>query len=339
MYQVQRLIAGLPHILVEDASYLSKPVKASPSKKLPFDHVLKALPGVFKNKVDSEKPDYTVECLIENTVGKASLSPMQSGVPPSNGQPLSKNPPAPSISNNPNAGTWCFNPPPRQQWLIPVMSPSEGLVYKPYPGPEFVGPVYGPPGSTPVMGNLSTPAHGVPTPHHQYQLPSFPPAEPASYFPPYGMPMMNPAFSGSSVDQMNPLATPDKLSAEEANFSAQHQNSFNNPSQTSKSRPDVPRLHACKDGELQGSTASSPSGSLQDSGAGSTVKKQNARPLFAAFRAIDIPDSGPKPPELEHPARVIKVVPHNARSATESAARIFQIIQEEKKARFDIAGG
>jgi EARLY FLOWERING 3 protein len=33
----------------------------------------------------------------------------------------------------------------------------------------------------------------------------------------------------------------------------------------------------------------------------------------------------------EQQARVIKVVPHNRRSATESAARIFQSIQEERK--------
>lgn len=352
LIKVQRLIAGLPHLLVEDTSYLCKPVKASPAKKLQFDYILKALPGVHKNKGDSEKPDHTVECSIENTVGKASLSPVQSDVPPSNGQPFSKNLPAPSISSNPNVGTWCFNPPHRRQWLIPVMSPSEGLVYKPYPGPEFVDPVYGPPGSTPVMGNFSTPAYGVPTPHHQYQLPSFTPAGPGSYFPPYGIPMVNPAFSGSSVEQRNPLATPGKLSAEETNFNAQHQNSFNIPSQTSESRPDVSRLRARKDGELQGSTVSSPSGSLQDSRAGSPVERQNACPLFSASRAIDItdssphpqppeldiPDSSPQPPELEHPVRAIKVVPHNARSATESAARIFRIIQEEKKARFDIAG-
>ncbi|KAL2457486.1 Protein EARLY FLOWERING 3 [Abeliophyllum distichum] len=326
LIKVQRLIAGLPHLSVEDTSYLSKPVKASPAKKLPFDYIVKALPGVPKKKGDFEKPDHTVECSTENIVGKASLSSMKNGVLPSNGRPFSENPLAPSMRSNPNVRQWCFNPPHGQQW-----SP-EGLVYKPYNGPEFVGPVYGPPGSTPVMGNFSTPAYGVPAPHHQYQLPSFPPAGPHSYFPPYGMPMLNPAFSGSSMEQMNPLATPGKLLAGEANFIAEHQNLFNIPCQKSEARLDVPRLCACKNGELQGNTASSPALYISISnGVSSTVERQDARPLFSASYANDVPDSGPQPPEHEHPARAIKVVPHNARSATESAARIFRIIQEERK--------
>ncbi|KAL8537707.1 hypothetical protein ACS0TY_012741 [Phlomoides rotata] len=63
----------------------------------------------------------------------------------------------------------CFPPPPGgNHWLVPVRSPSEGLVYKPYPGPCFpsVGlmpPVCGTLGSG--SGSLSGAPYGVPAPN------------------------------------------------------------------------------------------------------------------------------------------------------------------------------
>ncbi|KAG6389415.1 hypothetical protein SASPL_150883 [Salvia splendens] len=71
------------------------------------------------------------------------------------------------------------------QWLIPVMSPSEALVYKPYPAPGFPGQGCAS-GPNPVPGGFLPPAFGLPTAMPQYPFPSLHP-----YFP-YGKPMMSP---------------------------------------------------------------------------------------------------------------------------------------------------
>lgn len=122
---------------------------------------------------------------------------------------------------------WCL--PQGQQWLIPVMSPSEGLVYKPYPAPAF-----GPPAPPPA--------------------PYYPPAEPHAYC---GHPI-----SASSLEQ--------------------------NPSHNDD------------------------------------TEQTRVLPLFPTC-----PDTTSSPPEC--PVQAIKAVPHNATSATESAARIFQSIQQERR--------
>ncbi|PKI72516.1 hypothetical protein CRG98_007119 [Punica granatum] len=77
-------------------------------------------------------------------------------------------------------GFWAYHQqsPPKHQWLIPVVSPSEGLVYKPYPGPGYVGPYNGQgpndgQGTAPFVSSFMGPAYGIPT-----------------HFPTYGSPMM-----------------------------------------------------------------------------------------------------------------------------------------------------
>ncbi|KAK6161929.1 hypothetical protein DH2020_001770 [Rehmannia glutinosa] len=156
LIKVQRLIAESPHLLLEDSGYFDKPIKPLPVKKLPLDYAIKAIPNVSKQKSDLEKPTRKKECSAENTVEKTSLSSSQNG--PSNDHNAIKSP--------------CFNQPQGHQWLIPVMSPSEGLVYKPNPGPGFVGQSCGgcgPPGPNP--------SYGFPAPPPQYHFPSFPPFE------------------------------------------------------------------------------------------------------------------------------------------------------------------
>nr|UPI49081.1 EARLY FLOWERING 3-like protein [Osmanthus fragrans] len=322
LVKVQRSIAGSPHLLLEDAAYLGKPVKASPAKKLPLDYDVKVPLNVSKRKINSDKPSHPTECSAENTVEKASVSSVQYSLPPFSG-----NPPAPSVSGANNFGPWCFNQPNGHQWLIPVMTPSEGLVYKPFSGPGFMGPAcggYGPHGSTPAHETL---AHGFLAPHYQYQLPSFPPDGPHGYISPYGMPLVNPAFSGSSVEQVNHVTMHDQLSAEEANSSPHHQHSFNMPSQKSCVFPDASSLSVSKDSELKALTPSN----QRENGKRNAVEGRNVLRLFPTSPSLDIPDCSPQPLEPESPARVIKVVPHNAISATESAARIFMSIQEERK--------
>ncbi|KAL2548486.1 Protein EARLY FLOWERING 3 [Forsythia ovata] len=318
LIKVQRLIAASPHLLLEDTAYLDKPIKISPAKKLPLDYIAKAPPNISKRKCNSEKPNPETECSAENTVGKKPLPSVQNGCQPLTDRPFLGNPLSPAESSEHNAGLCYFNQAHGHQWLIPVMSPSEGLVYKPYPGPGFMGPVCGPPGLAPWTSNFSTPGYGVPASNHQFQVSSFPPAGPQGYFPTYGMPFGNPAFSGSSVEQTN-------------HFNIQHQNSCNMPSQTNEAIPDVIKPHAAKNNEIQMSTASSTTERPQGSREGHAMEGRNMLPLFPTSPSVNVPNCSLQSPEPEFPARVIKVMPRNARSATESAARIFRSIQEERK--------
>ncbi|KAK4388772.1 protein EARLY FLOWERING 3 [Sesamum angolense] len=327
LIKVQKLISASPHVLLEDHAYLGKPLKPLPGKKLPLGCAVIAIPNVSKQKGDTEKPSKK-EGSAENTVEKVSSA--QNGGLPSTCGPFSANSPAPSVNQS-----WCFNQPQGpHQWLIPVMSPSEGLVYKPYPVPGFMGQACGPPGSNQMMGNILTPAYGLPGPPPQYQLPSFPPVGPHGYLPPpYGMPIMNTApFSGSSVEQMNPPATLDRFSAGEANFINQQHNLFISPSQKNGAVPDVYNSRwASEEIEMQASTGSSPIERRPRSQVSNNVEGRNMLPLFPTSPAINASKSTPQVTTPECPSRVIKVIPHNALSASESAARIFRSIQEERK--------
>ncbi|KAK1408138.1 hypothetical protein QVD17_39772 [Tagetes erecta] len=301
LIKVQRLIAGSPQLMVEDNTYLPKPPKVTPIKKISVEYAP-------KSASDFEKPNDNMECSAENAVGKASLSSVQNGSQTTYCRPFGGNP---LPHSDQNMGPWPFNPPPGPHWLIPVMSPSEGLVYKPYPASGFMNPVYagcGPPGSMPGTGhNMAN--YGAPPSHHHFEgsagVNPFTPL-PAShgYFPAYNMQMASPMVSSSTVfEPTNP-------------FNLQHQGSTN--IQTDKNGHAAPRTVKCnnasKDTEVQASTASSRSDRTKD---------QNALRLFP----ISPPASSPAP----DPSRVIRVVPHNARSANASVARIFKSIQEERK--------
>ncbi|XVE97636.1 hypothetical protein REPUB_Repub03eG0035800 [Reevesia pubescens] len=341
LIKVQRLIAGSPHLLLEDTAYLGKPtVQGTHAKKLPPEFILKPLPHT-KCKDDSEKPSHKMECSAENAVGGTSLSSVKNGSQPSSYGPFLRNPPPAPVNGDNKMNPWCFHQVPGHQWLVPVMSPSEGLIYKPYPGAGFTGSVCGgcgPFGQTSMTGNFMTSAYGVPAPSHQgFGVPPGAPPVDHSYFP-HGMPVMNPAVSGSAVEQMNQSAGPGshahsgQLSGGGANFNMQHQSSFNLPSEKNGAISHVMKFQASKDTELQGSTASSPGERVQRDGATSAAEGNNALPLFPT--APIIPKGNSQPCDIDQRTRVIKVVPHNARSATESAARIFQSIQKERK-QFD----
>ncbi|KAL0327515.1 UNVERIFIED_CONTAM: protein EARLY FLOWERING 3 [Sesamum angustifolium] len=338
LVKVQRLIAASPHLLLNDSAYVGKPMNSSPGKRTLFNYPVKAaIPDVSKGNGESEKPSRRNESLAKNTIGRGSFSSTQTGVPPPSCMPMSNNSQAPMMNSDHNARPGCFNQPHGYHWLIPVMSPSEGLIYKPYPGPGFVGPACGggPPGSNPMMGNIMGPAYGVPAPHPQYQWPpSFPPAGPHGYFPPYGMPMMT--LSGSSVDQMNIPSIQGQVSNREANADIHLHKSSAMPSHKNQASPeDLNNVHASNDMEVQASTESSPIHTLHDGQTSSVVEGRNILPLFPTSPAMDTSNSSPQlpqpEPEPERPTQVIKVVPHNARSATESAARIFRSIQEERR--------
>ncbi|XP_055826880.1 protein EARLY FLOWERING 3-like, partial [Solanum dulcamara] len=146
---------------------VGKPVKDSSAKRLPLEYIVRDGHNVSKQRKDLERPNISMECSAENTVGKASFSSVQNNSQPSSYSLFSGHP----ITNDSTMGPWSFNQPSGYQWLIPVMTPSEGLVYKPYPRSGVTSSIcggYGPPGSTPIIGNRSAPSYGIPASHHQY---------------------------------------------------------------------------------------------------------------------------------------------------------------------------
>ncbi|KAG6626362.1 protein EARLY FLOWERING 3-like [Carya illinoinensis] len=343
LIKVQQLIAGSPHILLENGAFLGKPsLKDSLAKKLPSKYVLKPPSYTSKCKDDSEKENHKMERSAENAVGKTSVSSTKNGNQPSNCGPyLGNSQPAPAANDN-KMGTWSFHQSPGHQWLVPVVSPSEGLIYKPYPGPGFMGTAcggYGPFSPAPLTGNFMNSAYGVPThPYHQ-GIGNLPNTSPVghTYFPTYGMPVMHPAMSGSGVEQVNQYAGPGlhgQTQISVANSNMQHQSSCNMPNKKNGASPQVGQFQAAKDGELQGSTGSSPCERPQGVGTGYISNGGDALPLFPM--APVVPEAAPQLHEIDQTTRVIKVVPHNPRTATESAARIFQSIQEERK-QYDTA--
>ncbi|KZV37295.1 protein EARLY FLOWERING 3 [Dorcoceras hygrometricum] len=179
LIKVQKGMSLSPHLL-QDVASSHKPVEpAVPPRIIPSNV---ALVNVFKG--ESGKPSHKNEVQVQKSVGEPSLPAAQTG---GNSQ-------APSFSSK-YTPTGYQTQPHGHQWLIPLMSPSEGLVYKPYPGNSLVSLVHG--GYiNPVSGSFSTPIFGIP-----FQLPTFPSPAPECYFPPYCMPIMTAAFSGSSVEQ------------------------------------------------------------------------------------------------------------------------------------------
>ncbi|EEF46318.1 hypothetical protein RCOM_1486170 [Ricinus communis] len=339
LIKVQKLIAGSPALLLKDKFYLGKAfLKASEAKKVPSNYAIEQPPPIVKPKDGSQKPHSSTEFAEENAVAKLSLSAVNNEVSKglhtnqSNyGSDSGGHLPAP-VATNSGPSPWCF-PPPSNQWLVPVMSPSEGLVYKPYTGPcpptaGFMAQVYG--NCAPVSldgehGDFINGAYGVQASHQNGIgiLPSDPPLG-QNYFPPYGMPVMTPSISGLLFGQVSPFNGPqskgNQLSLGDMNFTFPQQSSCHISSSMS-------RVISCcaenfqpsKESKVQGSTASSPSESL----------KGDALPLFPIEPTAQASDQNGQTDAQW--TRVIKVVPHNARSATESAARIFRFIQEERK--------
>lgn len=333
--QVQRLIAASPDLLLDDVNYLGKvTAKSYPGKKLLASEftVKPPLPQVVRHRGDSEKTDqHKMECSAENVVGRLSNHGHHQ---PSNYMPVVSNPPA-----SPAVNGCCFPPQPppsgNQQWLIPVMSPSEGLIYRPHPGMGHTRPVCGgyfmP--APMVMGSFM----GGPPPFHPGV--GFP-SPGNGYFPPYGvMPaMMNPHCAGQQQqpnEQMNQFGHSGNLHNASA-LNTQQQSSFNEAAAQQQPTKSYPPARKSR----QGSTGSSPNGPEGISG----------NNCFRPFSAVD-DDSNNIPKEMmtttttttrttvtrttrgggEGVTRVIKVVPHNAKLASENAARIFRSIQEERK--------
>ncbi|XP_047341456.1 protein EARLY FLOWERING 3-like [Impatiens glandulifera] len=191
-----------------------------------------------------------------------------------------------------------FHQPPGNQWLVPVMSPSEGLIYKPISGaPQtgFMAPIYS------SNDLLSSTPYGIP------------PIGQNTYFPPFGvMPVLSPSVSSSAVEQVSPLPKLQSNGPEDSLPNISQKNSCNISNQ--KTRSISTYIH--KDStDLQHSTASSPPSRVPF----------DALPLFPTT-----PTSVSEQGNSEQRTQVIKVIPHNPKSASESVSRIFKYIQEER---------
>jgi len=327
--QVQQLIAESPDSLLEDGTFLGKsPPKGSTVKKHSLEYVVKPWQQNLKRKDDSENLNNKVECSAENAVGKTSLSSVKNDSHLSNYTPFPRNPHQANVAADSGMGPWCFHQSAGHQWLVPVMTPSEGLVYKPYPRPGFTGTDCGGCGPAPFGGNFMNPPYGIQTSHQGAGvLPHTPPGS-LAYFPPYGMPIMNATMSESTVNQVNKFSSLGShrhnghLSRGERDHYTNNQSSCNLPTPRNGGLSHVLKYQTSKDFELQGSTASSPD-------TGEVAEGRDVLPLFPIVPAE--PESIPRSLETGQPTRVIKVVPHNRISATASAARIFQSIQEDRK--------
>ncbi|KAG4931515.1 hypothetical protein AAZX31_17G217800 [Glycine max] len=332
LIKVQQLIAASPDVLLEDVAFMGKfPLTESPPKNISLEVVVEPQQQNPKRKNDSEKLNHKTECSAENAVAKrTSFSSPKNGSHLANHTPFSGTPHQANVASDNKTSPWCFNQTPGHQWLIPVMSPSEGLVYKPYPGPGFKGTMHGgcggPFGQAPLSATFMNPAYQFPASHPVVGVSPFVPPASHTYFAPFGMPVMNQATSGSAVEQVNQFAAQGShgqnghSSVEGADFNTHHnQSSSNLPVQKNGARLHVKKSQALKERGLQGSTRSSPSEMAQGIRAGKIADGSDAQSL--SLHAV----------ETRQQTQAIKVVPHNRKSATESAARIFQSIQEERK--------
>ncbi|CAK8569820.1 unnamed protein product [Lathyrus sativus] len=303
LIKVQHLIAESSNLLPDAAAILGKfPLQGSNSKSLSLEEVVEPHTQNHKQQDHSENQNHKLDCSTENGVGKTSLSSQK--------------------SNQANAGSQFFNQSPGHQWLIPVMSPSEGLIYKPYPGPGFPGAVYGgyePFGHSPPDGTFMNPAHGVPNFHQAIAMSPFIPPSSYAYFPPHGVPAMNQSASvAEQVNQFVAQGSRDRngnSSLVGADFDTHNSGAVLH---VTKSRPSRER-------EL----VSSPNEKAQ----GIRIEKSSeGRDTFPSSFTVPLAsDEVFQSLETRQKPQVIRVVPHNPRSATVSAARIFQSIQEERK--------
>ncbi|KAF8025664.1 hypothetical protein BT93_F2489 [Corymbia citriodora subsp. variegata] len=325
LIKVQRLLSRSPHLLESSVCFGNPLVELHATKSVPSDCLVEATTQLKSNSLSSQE---------RNTTPTVKL-PLPSINSDFNKKLIGERPEQSHYSETSNRAAckpapWGF-PPIGNQWLVPMMSPSKGLIYKSYsavstPGGGAVGPLYG--SCTPIsfdsIGNDVSTTSGIPASHQQAMgnLPRTPPAG-QTFFLPWGIPLMNP-----SLEQMsNPFILGSQSNLQVNQWST-GEVSINRPHQSSGNvSTQVSRVISChgdksqtvKENEPWGSTASSPSERLGGA----------ALPLFP----VDPTKSDQKVQvrSSNRQEKLIKVVPHNPRLAAESAARIFQSIQEERK--------
>lgn len=329
LIRVQRLLSRSPHLLGSSLYFGNPLVEHHAIKSVPSECLIEATTLLKSNSLSTQERNPTPMVKLPLPPIDSDFSKKLVGERPESHYSETSNPAAcePTLRCFPRIGN---------QWLVPMMSPSEGLIYKSYsavcpPRGGTVGPLYG--GCAPIsfesMGNDVGMTFGIPASQRQAMgiLPRTSVAG-QTFFLPWGIPLTNPSVASSAIEPMsNPFilgsqSNPqvNQRSTGEVNISRTHQSSCNVSTQVSRVIScDGLKSPTLKENELQGSTGSNPSEKLGGA----------ALPLFPidptkSDQKVQVHSSN----RLE---KVIKVVPHNQRSAAESAARIFQSIQEERK--------
>lgn len=330
LIRVQRLLSRSPHLLGSSLYFGNPLVEHHAIKSVPSERLIEATTLLKSNSLSTQERNPTPMVKLPLPPIDSDFSKKLVGERPEQSHYSETSNPAacePTLRCFPRIGN---------QWLVPMMSPSEGLIYNSYsavcpPRGGTVGPLYG--GCAPIsfesMGNDVGMTFGIPASQRQAMgiLPRTSLAG-QTFFLPWGIPLTNPSVASSAIEPMsNPFILGsqsnqqvNQRSTGEVNISRTHQSSCNVSTQVSRVIScDGLKSPTVKENELQGSTGSNPSEKLGGA----------ALPLFPidptkSDQKVQVHSSN----RLE---KVIKVVPHNPRSAAESAARIFQSIQEERK--------
>ncbi|CAH9066540.1 unnamed protein product [Cuscuta epithymum] len=267
LIKVQKMVSRSPDILFEDDLFTGKShIKSSFfTKKLPPNNVNEPpTPVVERNSYSSQKPKGILGIGLESSREKMPDSGTR------------------TLTSPDHDAKWYFQPPYGNQWLVPVRSPSEGLVYKPYSGP------------CPPPGGILAPLYGGCRPYG-IGLFSSPP-----YFQPYALPVISPSVRDTNLGRP-----------------CEKKVVCNNGAQSRILSNGAPSLQTDRGSDLQGSTASSPSERVLP----------DALSLFPTKPTGEEDSDQP----ILNQVRVIKVVPHNPNTTSESAARILKSMQEERK--------
>ncbi|KAF7814181.1 ELF3-like protein 2 isoform X1 [Senna tora] len=267
-------------------------LEVPPPKKLQSETMAEQAPSsIAKLNSTFLKPD--TEHTENNTLAKIPLLSVNN---------ISKNP----IIQLPNYGHHSGN-----QWLIPIMSPSEGLVYKPFIGPCPPNAGLTPP---PVLHGACDPMSLVPGNDNNNNASSDEAhALPASY---QGIGFL----PGTPLPQLFPPC--DMMPIMHPSNTMLYQSSCNTSNQMSQT------VLNSKDLQLQKSnTVCNPSSKRM-------MNEEDEGCLIPLASSSSLADKNSSHEVVGHEpvrTRVIKAKPYNPKSASESAARIFRSIQEERK--------
>ncbi|KAJ0986577.1 hypothetical protein J5N97_004933 [Dioscorea zingiberensis] len=201
------------------------------------------------------------------------------------------NPPPVPVACGQKPSVGCFYPL-GYQWFVPFMPPFQGLVYRP-----CTSPVYGsccPLSTHPVTGNFMNPAYGIPTSHQQPNI-VVPPA----------------VKQASTCNMANPKN--ESISGCLRKFQVSKESEPKGSTEAVSGR--IQKFQASKESELQGSAASSSCKKVQ-------VEGRDALPLFSVSSVLKAPSGSCG---SDNQPRVIKAVPHSARSAPGASSTDFPV--------------
>ncbi|KMZ63714.1 hypothetical protein ZOSMA_3G01990 [Zostera marina] len=302
LIKVQKIIAGSPSLCLNKKK---KNSNGNDSSKLQLHSLKKKVNGDGIQRILPRPPQEEDGC-NKNTPTPppppAYIQPFPNGCYPGNLSMM------PMMTSGPTGN----------QWLIPVMSPTEGLIYKPYmspclppstntaagfiPPPPPVGYV---PHPLPIAGDFMNPA---------YRINPTAVCPPGFFTTPYGLvPIMNntnEVINRPTTSNINTSNSCSSIKGKKNKRSKNSNNEAHNLSSTSSTSEKTPPPE---------SEERSGNGLLSFKSMASTVEEDTEHTRSSTHHSD------------RQQAQVIKVVPHNKRSATESAARIFQSIQEERQ--------